>query len=143
MAGSFNKVILMGTLVKDPELRYTPAGDAVTDIRLAINEQQKGRDKSAVFVDVTLWKKAAETVCEYLRKGSSILVEGRLSTEKWTDRESGKLREKMKVVCYAFQFVDSKDRSADEGSSRSNKSDVGGNDTTDHFPSSNVDDIPF
>lgn len=110
MAGSFNKVILMGNIVKDPELRYTPQGTAVTDIRMAVNDpRKKGEKDVAVFVDVTLWEKQAEAVCEYLRKGRPILVEGRIAADTWDDKETGKKLTKLKVVAHSFQFVDSRE----------------------------------
>ncbi len=106
MAGSFNKVILMGNLTRDPELRYTPQGTAVTDIGLAINDtRSKSEQQRTTFVDVTFWDKSAEVVCEYLRKGSSILVEGRLQTDSWDDRDSGKKVYKLKVIAQNFQFT--------------------------------------
>lgn len=110
MAGAFNKVILMGNLVKDPELRYTPQGTAVTDIRLAINDvkSRNAQERSATFVDVTLWERSAEVVCEFMRKGSSILIEGRLVTDTWDDRETGKKMSRLKVVAQGFQFTDSR-----------------------------------
>lgn len=119
MAGSFNKVILMGNLVRDPELRYTPQGTAVTDIRLAISDpRSRGNNAQAdkdntVFIDVTLWERSAEVVCEYLRKGRPLLVEGRLVTESWDDKDTGKKVSRLKVVAQSFQFVDS--RGAGEG----------------------------
>ena len=109
MAGSFNKVILMGNLTRDPELRYTPQGTAVTDIGLAINDtRSKSEQQRTTFVDVTFWDRSAEVVCEYLRKGSSILVEGRLQTDSWDDRETGKKVYKLKVIAQNFQFTGSK-----------------------------------
>ncbi len=115
MAGSFNKVILMGNLVKDPELRYTPQGTAVTDITLAINETRSksaapaagAQNQSATFVDVTVWERSAEIICEYMRKGRPLLIEGRLVMDSWDDRETGKKMRKLKVVANSFQFVDS------------------------------------
>lgn len=113
MAGSFNKVILMGNLVKDPELRYTPQGTAVTDISLAINDNRskatQGQDRNAntTFVDVTIWERPAEIICEFMRKGRPILIEGRLVMDSWDDRETGKKMRKLKVVATSFQFVDS------------------------------------
>lgn len=120
MAGSFNKVILMGNIVKDPELRYTPQGTAVTDIRLAINDPRaKGgaqdRANTATFVDVTLWDRSAEVVCEYLRKGRPILIEGRLVTDTWDDRDTGKKMSKLKVIAQSFQFVDGREGGGENG----------------------------
>ncbi len=111
MAGSFNKVILLGNLTRDPELRYTPQGTAVTDIGLAVNETWNRGDnqqRRATFIDVTIWDRAAETVCEYLRKGSPILIEGKLQADSWQDRDTGKMVYKLKVVAQSFQFIGSK-----------------------------------
>jgi len=119
MAGSFNKVIIMGNLTRDPELRYTPQGKAVTDITVAVNDSRGGRgaensQDQAVFVDVTLWERTAEVVCEFMRKGRPILIEGRLTQDRWDDRETGKKMSKLKVVASNIQFVDSP-RTNDEG----------------------------
>ncbi len=106
MAGSFNKVILMGNLTRDPELRYTPQGTAVTDIGLAINDNRsKSEQQKTTFVDVTFWERSAEIICEYMHKGSSILVEGRLQTDSWDDRDTGKKVYKLKVIAQSFQFT--------------------------------------
>ncbi len=100
---SFNKVILMGNLTRDPEVRYTPSGSAVTDIGLAVNrswfdKQSNSRKEETTFVDVTLWGRTAEVAGEYLSKGRPVLIEGRLQLDTWDDRESGKKRSKLKVV---------------------------------------------
>lgn len=89
---SFNKIILVGNLGKDPELRYTPQGDAVCSFSVATNERKK--DKSGEFQDVTtwfkvtLWRRLAENAAKYLAKGSPVYIEGRLQVEEWTDREN-------------------------------------------------------
>lgn len=100
---SFNKVILMGNLTRDPQVRYTPGGAAVTDIGLAVNRtwfdktsQQKREE--VTFVDVTLWGRQAEVAGEYLSKGRSVLIEGRLQMDQWDDKETGKKRSKLKIV---------------------------------------------
>ncbi len=108
MAG-FNKVILMGNLTRDPELRYTPQGTAVADLRLAVTTMRGGRDterkEETLFVDVTVWQRQAETACEYLSKGRPVLVEGRLVMDQWEDRETGAKRSKIKVVASTVQFL--------------------------------------
>ena len=129
MAGSFNKVILLGNLTRDPELRYTPKGTAVTDISLAINDM---RSKSAeqqrtTYVDVTFWDRSAEIICEYMRKGSSILVEGRLQTDSWEDRETGKRVYKLKVIAQNFQFTGSRSDNPGSSSMTTNRNSGGGN----------------
>ncbi len=100
---SFNKVILIGNLTRDPEVRYTPSGSAVTDIGLAVNrtwfdKQSNSRKEDTTFVDVTLWGRTAEIAGEYLSKGRPVLIEGRLQLDSWDDRETGKKRTKLKVV---------------------------------------------
>lgn len=107
MAG-FNKVILMGNLTANPELRYTPQGTAVTDLRLAVNNKRgRGADakEDTVFVDVTVWERQAETCSEYLSKGSPVLIEGRLQMDQWEDRETGQKRSKLRIVAQNVQFL--------------------------------------
>lgn len=100
---SFNKVILMGNLTRDPQVRYTPSGTAVTELGLAVNrvwfdKQSNQKKEETTFVDVTLWGRQAEVAGEYLSKGRSVLIEGRLQLDQWEDRESGQKRSKLKVV---------------------------------------------
>lgn len=107
---SFNKVILMGNLTRDPEVRYTPSGTAVTDIGLAVNrnwfdKQANERREETTFVDVTLWGRTAEVAGEYLTKGRPVLIEGRLQLDQWDDRESGQKRSKLKVVGETMQLI--------------------------------------
>jgi single-strand DNA-binding protein len=101
---SFNRVILVGNLTRDPQVKYTPGGTAVAEIGLAVNRQwfdkQTNQKKEEVtFVDVTLWGRTAEVANEYCTKGGQVLIEGRLQTDSWEDRESGQKRTKLKVVC--------------------------------------------
>ncbi len=108
MASGYNRVILMGNLTRDPELRYTPSGTAVSDLRLAVSTQRgRGNDRQedTVFVDVTVWDRQAETCCEYLAKGRPVLVEGRLRMDEWEDRESGQKRSKLCVTASNVQFL--------------------------------------
>lgn len=100
---SFNKVILVGNLTRDPEVRYIPSGSAVADIGLAVNrtwfdKQSNSRKEEVTFVDITLWGRTAEIAGEYLSKGRSVLIEGHLKMDTWQDKESGKNRSKLKVV---------------------------------------------
>jgi single-strand DNA-binding protein len=107
---SYNRVVLLGNLTRDPELRYIPSGTAVSEIGLAVNDRVK-RDGQWVdevtFVDVTLWGRTAEVANEYLSKGSSVLIEGRLKLDQWENKE-GEKRSKLKVVCDRMQMVGSK-----------------------------------
>ena len=110
---SFNRVILMGNLTRDPEVRHTPGGTAVCDIGLAVNrtwfdKQTQQKKEDVTFVDVTLWGRQAEVAGEYLSKGRQVLIEGRLSLDSWEDKESGQKRSKLKVVCENMTMVGSK-----------------------------------
>lgn len=100
---SFNKVILMGNLTRDVEVRYTPGGLAVTDIGLAVNrtwfdKATNEKKEDVTFVDVTLWGRQAEVANEYLGKGRGVMIEGRLQLDQWDDRETGQKRSKLKVI---------------------------------------------
>ncbi len=110
MAASFNKVILMGNLTRDPQVRYTPGGTAVTEIGMAVNrtwydKQANQRKEETTFVDVTLWGRQAEVAGEYLSKGRSVLIEGRLQLDQWEDKNTGDKRSKLKVVAEEMQMV--------------------------------------
>jgi single-strand DNA-binding protein len=105
---SFNKVLLIGNLTRDPELRYTPKGTAVVDVGLAINRryQVEGETKEeVVFVDITFWGRQAETINQYCKKGRPLFVEGRLQLDTWDDRQSGQKKSKLRVVGENFQFL--------------------------------------
>src|SRR5712664_2089894 len=108
---SFNKVILMGNLTRDPELRYTPKGTAIAKIGLAVNRvwtNEAGEKKEEVtFVDVDVFGRTAENVGQYMRKGRPILVEGRLRLDQWDDKQTGQKKSKLGVVLENFQFLDS------------------------------------
>ncbi|MCH7990063.1 MAG: single-stranded DNA-binding protein [Planctomycetes bacterium] len=119
---SFNRVILMGNLTRDPQVRYTPGGTAVTDIGLAVNRtwfdkttQQKRED--VTFIDVTLWGRQAEVAGEYLSKGRSVLIEGRLQLDQWDDKETGQKRSKLKVVCENMTMVGGRPSGSPQGES--------------------------
>ncbi len=105
---SYNRVILVGNLTRDPELRYTPSGTAVSDIGLAVNDRYKNASgewvEEATFVDVTLWARTAEVASEYLSKGSPILVEGRLKLDTW-ETNDGQKRSKLRVICERMQML--------------------------------------
>ncbi len=108
---SYNKVMIMGNVTRDIELRYTPKGTAVADMGLACNRVRMGDDgqkiEEVTFVDVTLWGRQAELANQYLGKGRPVFIEGRLQTDSWTDKESGKQRSKLKVVGENMQFIGS------------------------------------
>lgn len=103
---SYNRVVLVGNLTRDPELRYIPSGTAVTDIGLAVNERVKRNDQwvdEANFFDITLWGRTAEVANEYLSKGSSVLIEGRLKYDTW--EKDGQKRSKVKIIGEKMQML--------------------------------------
>ena len=108
---SFNRVILIGNLTRDPELRYTPTGTPVCEIGLAVNNRHKSASgewvEETTFVDVTLWSRTAEVANEYLKKGASIFVEGRLKLDSWESNE-GQKRSKLRVICENMQMLGGK-----------------------------------
>ena len=108
---SFNKVILLGNLTRDPEVRYTPKGTAVADLGLAVNRNytaENGEKREEVtFVDVTFWGRTAEVAGEYLKKGRPVFVEGRLQLDSWDDKQSGQKRSKLKVIGETMQMLGS------------------------------------
>ena len=116
---NFNKVILAGNLTRDPELRYTPKGTAVAKLGMAINRswttETGEKREEATFVDVDAFGKQAEVISQYLRKGRSLLIEGRLRLESWDDKATGAKRSKLGVVLESFSFLDSGNREGGGG----------------------------
>lgn len=110
---NLNKVQLMGNLTRDPEVRYTPKGTAVTDISLAINRNYTGDDgqrhEETTFVDITFWGRQAEIIGEFMKKGRPLYVEGRLQLDTWEDKTTGQQRSRLKVVGENFQFLGSRE----------------------------------
>ncbi len=105
----YNKVILIGNLTKDPELRYTPQGTPVASFRLAVNQKFKSGDdmkQDTLFIDIVVWGKQGESCSQYLNKGSSALVEGRLQERRW--ESDGQQRSKFEVVASSVRFLSSK-----------------------------------
>jgi single-strand DNA-binding protein len=137
---SFNRVILVGNLTRDVDVKYTKGGTAVTEIGLAVNDRVKRNDEwvdETTFVDVTLWGRTAEVAGQYLAKGSSVLIEGRLKLDSW--EHEGQKRYKMRVVGERMQMLGSKGggggpRPASEQHPVS---------AADNFESPPNDDIPF
>lgn len=114
MATTLNKVFLVGGLTRDPELRRIPSGTAVTTLGLAIDDSFQSRSgektERTLYVDVDVWDRAAENCVQYLAKGRSVLVEGRLQMDQWTDKETGKKRSQIKVRAERIQFLGSPKR---------------------------------
>src|SRR3954449_3273963 len=109
---SFNKVILLGNLTRDPEIRYTPKGSAVCDLGIAVNRQytlENGeRREEVTYVDVVLWARLAEIAAEYLKKGRPVFIEGRLQLDTWDDKQSGQKRSKLRVIGETMQLLGSR-----------------------------------
>jgi single-strand DNA-binding protein len=150
---SYNKVMLLGNLTRDPEVKYTPKGSAVADIGLAVNRTYTtdGGEKreETTFVDVTMWGRQAEIAGEYLKKGRPLFVEGRLQLDTWDDKQTGQKRSKMRVVCENFQMLGSRDGGGEGGAGSGGgggRSAAGGSRPAKSAPAaeeSSDDDIPF
>lgn len=104
-----NKVMLLGNITRDLEVRYTPKGTAVCDLGMAINRYRTGdngeRIEEVTYVDVTLWGRQAELAGQYLGKGRAVFIEGRLQLDQWDDKQTGQKRSRLRVVGENMQFV--------------------------------------
>lgn len=147
---NYNKVILVGNLTRDPELRYTPKGTAVAKLGLAVNRSWKsesGEQKEEVtFVDIDAFGRQAETIGQYMKKGRPIMIEGRLRLDSWEDKQTGQKRNKLGVVLESFQFLDSGGRGSEESGVPRPKpappaASPGVSDRPDDMPSD--DEVPF
>ena len=161
MAGkSVNKVILVGNLGKDPEVKYTPQGTPVAKITLATNERFKDKDGNwqdrTEWHNVVLWQRLAEIAGEYLKKGGKVYIEGRLQTRSWDDKQTGQKKYMTEVVANDLVLLGGRGDSAgggdySGGSSRSAAASAGNNNfdhrtpEAEHAPSGPItdDDIPF
>lgn len=119
---SFNKVMLLGNCTRDPEVKYTPKGSAVTDLGLAVNRyyttDSGEKREETTFVDVTMWGRQAEIAGEYLKKGRPVFIEGRLQLDTWDDKQTGQKRSKLRVVCENFQLLGSREGGGEGGGGR-------------------------
>jgi len=136
---SFNKVILVGNLTRDVELRHTPGGTAVGELGLAVNrtwydKQSNEKKEEVTFVEVTLWGRQAEVASEYLGKGREVLIEGRLQMDSWDDKQTGAKRYKLKVVGESMTMIGGKG-----GQPRQQESSYTAPETT----PVNEDEVPF
>lgn len=138
MAASFNKVILVGTLVRDPEIRYVGSGTAVVKFRLAVNPNKRdAKPEDTLFIDIVAWEKLAETCNTYLKKGSNVLVEGRLSIRQYDDKDGNK-RQATEVTIFTMQMLGSpRDRQDSNGDEP--RYDQRGRTPDDDF----LDEVPF
>lgn len=154
MAGNFNKVMLMGNLTRDPELRHLPSGMAVAAMGLAVSRRYKDKDgqtqEETTFVDCDAWGRTGEMISQYFQKGRPILIEGRLRLDEWQDKTTGDKRSKLKVVVENFYFVDSRESGGGgggppggarrpAGAPASRGADTGGS----NYEPMGEDDIPF
>lgn len=118
---AFNKVILMGNLTADPELRTTPSGQNVASFTLAINRTWNSangeRQEETSFINCTAWGKTGETISKYVSKGRQLLVSGRLQQRTWQDKETGKNRSAIDVVVEEFSFVSDSNRNSSSAQS--------------------------
>lgn len=110
---SLNKVMLIGNLTRDPEVKYTPKGTAVAEIAIAINRNYTGADgqkkEEVTFIDVTLWERLAEIAGEYLKKGRPVFIEGRLQLDTWDDKATGQKRSRLRVRAEQMQLLGSRE----------------------------------
>ncbi|MFI4853527.1 MAG: single-stranded DNA-binding protein [Phycisphaerales bacterium JB065] len=160
MAGNVNKVLLMGNMTRDIEMRQFPSGGSVGKFTLAVNERYKDRNEQwqerANFIDCEVFGRKAEVMAQYLGKGRPVFIEGKLRLDKWEDKQSGENRSKLKVVVDDFQFVDSRGDGPSGGGrssggsnyssspSSSDNSGYGGNQQpSPAYESLDDDDIPF
>lgn len=113
---NYNHVVLMGNLTKDPDLKYTQSGTPVCNFTIAINsffkDKTGNKQENAIFVPVTVWNKQAETSAEYLKKGRSVLVDGRINQERWEEQD-GKKRSRLSVTATTVRFIGTNPKAKD------------------------------
>ena len=136
---NLNKVMLLGNLTRDPEVRYTPKGTAVGDLGLAVNRRVSDGNGNwsdeVTFVDVTVWGTNAENAQKYLIKGRGVFIEGRLQMDTWEDKASGQKRSKLKVVAEVLQFLPDGKGGAQGGGGGGNYQQRSSGDGESHRPS--------
>ncbi|KAA0214187.1 MAG: single-stranded DNA-binding protein [Leptolyngbya sp. PLA3] len=144
MAGGYNKVLLMGNLTRDVELRHTSGNQAVANIGLAVSRRYRSGDgelkEETTFVDCEAWGKTAETMSKYLQKGRPVFIEGRLKLDTWQDKNDGSNRSKMRVVIENFRFIDSR---GGEGGGSGGGGSRAANANAENYDHGGEDDIPF
>ena len=145
---NYNKVILMGNLTRDPEVKYTSGGTAIAKLGMAINRRWRGQDgqqqEETTFVDVDAFGRQAETVGQYLKKGRPIMIEGRLKYDQWDDKQTGQKRSKLGVVLERFEFLDSRTDGGGGGGYDGGNSGGGSPATSQPSgPPPEDDDVPF
>lgn len=147
MAQSINSVVLVGNLTKDPELRHTPSGTAVTTLRIAVNDRVKRGEEwqdAAYYFDVTVWGRTAENCAQYLAKGRPVGIQGKLTWREW-DAQDGTKRQSVEVVADNVQFLGGRDGAGEAGGGGQQFVPQGAaQSSSDDFPAAPADDdIPF
>ena len=152
---NYNKVILMGNLTRDPEVKYTSGGTAIANISMAINRTWTNKDgqkqEETTFVEVEAWDRQAEVIGQYFKKGKPIMVEGRLKYDQWDDKETGQKRSKLRVRLDRFEFLDAGAGGGGGGGgggyqSQSNAPAASGASGSSNAPAASLpedDDVPF
>ena len=147
MPQNINSVVLVGNLTKDPELRHTPSGTAVTTLRVAVNDRVKRGEEwtdAAYYFDVTVWGRTAENCAQYLAKGRPVGVQGKLTWREW-DAQDGSKRQSVEVVADNIQFLGSRDGGGGDGGGSQQFVPQGAAQSSEDFPAAATadDDIPF
>ena len=145
---NYNKVILMGNLTRDPEVKYTSGGTAIAKIGMAINRtwtnKEGQKQEETTFVDVDAFGRQAEVIGQYLKKGRPVMIEGRLKLDQWDDKQTGQKRSKLGVTLEGFQFLDSGVAAGGGGGySESNAPAASGNSSAPAASLPEDDDVPF
>jgi single-strand DNA-binding protein len=144
---NYNKVILMGNLTRDPEVRYTSGGTAIAKLGMAVNRRWKNQEgqmqEETTFVDVDAFGRQAETIGQYLKKGRPVMVEGRLKLDQWDDKQTGQKRSKLGVVLENFQFLDSRGEGGGGAGSYSQPESPSGSPSGGGGSVPEDDDVPF
>jgi single-strand DNA-binding protein len=142
---NLNKVLLLGNVTRDPEVRYTPKGSAVCDLGIAVNRAyttDSGEKREEVtFVDVTLWGRTAEVASEYLKKGRPVFIEGRLQMDSWDDKQTGQKRTRLRVVAENMQLLGGRPPGGGETSGEGRQTSAPPKSSA--APAPDEDEIPF
>lgn len=149
----FSKAIVAGNLTRDPEMRATPSGAQACNFTIAVNRVFKSGDgnqqEQTSFIDCVAWGRTGETISQYVKKGSALLVSGRIEQRSWEDKTSGQRRSRVEIIVEDFSFIGGESR-GNGGASRAPKADAGSDAGADFVPEDvpddeaiNLDDIPF
>ena len=147
---NYNKVILMGNLTRDPEVKYTSGGTAIAKLGMAINRtwtnKEGQKQEETTFVDVDAFGRQAEVIGQYLKKGRPVMIEGRLKLDQWDDKQTGQKRSKLGVTLEGFQFLDSGGGGGGNGGGGHSQGNAPAASSGSSAPSTSLpedDDVPF